>query len=277
MSPRIDFAKMAAAGNDFIVIHDPRGRWWSRGAGLTAFLCRRRFSVGADGLLLVRVDEDEEIALRYWNADGSPAQLCANGACCAARFARDAGLSGERSILRTGSGAVAAELLADRVRIAMPEPRGPISHRIDTPQGPVDLLWLDTGVPHAVALAESSAQWRFEELAPLVRGHELWRSEGANFDLAHRSGGRLVMRSWERGVEAETRSCGTGAVAVALAAAHTWGVQSPVSVLNSGGEAVEVTFSVEDGVFSGVRLTGPVEEVYRGAIELDETTVFPPE
>ncbi|MAE69198.1 MAG: diaminopimelate epimerase [Gemmatimonadetes bacterium] len=275
MSRRVEFAKMAAAGNDFIVIHDAGGRWWSKGAELAVSLCRRRFSVGADGLLLLRAVEGEEIELAYWNADGSPAELCANGARCAARFARDAGISGDRSILRTGSGLVAAELLAGRVRIEMPEPRGPIPHRIDAPSGSVDLFWLHTGVPHAVVLAGAISEWCFEELAPFVRRHELWGREGANVDLAHRTGDRLVMRSWERGVEAETHSCGTGAVAVALAAARLWGVESPVSILNSLGETVEVTFLSNEKGFFGVFLSGSVEEIYRGSIAVDRATVIP--
>ena len=266
MSAPLEFTKMCAAGNDFILIHDPSGRRVEEGAELARRLCRRRFAVGADGLLLVRSTGAGEIALDYWNADGSAADLCADGARCAARFAVDHGLTGRRARLWTGGALLEAEVAEELERIEMPQTQGPRRHRIEVGAERIELWWVESGVPHAVVLAESPGAWSLEHLAPPLRSHALWGAAGANVDLAHREEGAIVMRSWERGIEGETHSCGTGAVAVALAAARHWGARSPVTIRTRGGDRLEVEFEMRPEGFGGVRLGGAVSVVYRGSM-----------
>lgn len=266
---RIQFAKMVAAGNDFIVIEDGEERLRAHGSQLARRLCRRRLAIGADGVLLVESLAPNELRLTYHNADGSAADLCANGTRCAAAFAFAKGLADRRMLLQTCSGSLGAEVLDAGVRLEMPAPRGPGLEQILLADRHELRCWaVDTGVPHVVVLMAHADEYRLRRLGPELRFHSRWQPAGTNVDLAWRSDSGLRMRSWERGIEGETLACGTGAVAVALAAALEGWTERPAEIYNRLNHKLVVDFRRDPKGFSGVTLMGPVETLFTGALDL---------
>ncbi|NOT35193.1 MAG: diaminopimelate epimerase [Candidatus Eisenbacteria bacterium] len=263
---RIAFLKMHGAANDFVVIDhrgialpEPPDAWIAR-------ICDRRRGVGADGVILLERDATCDFAMRYFNRDGGAADFCGNGARCAARRGLDLGLgSGGRIRFRTAVGVLDAEPTAGggialhfgRVERAGPEETLQVEGR--TVRG----RFVRAGVPHLVVPVERLSQVPLAEWAPPLRRHPRWGAEGANVDFVERiAPGRIAMRTYERGVEAETLACGSGAMASALwAAAH--GDASPMVVRTWGGDDLEVRFE-PDGEAWDVTLVGPATVAFEG-------------
>jgi diaminopimelate epimerase len=213
----VDFVKMSGAGNDFIVLGP--GQAERIGADPTVWIrrvCRRRLSVGADGVLVVEPGVGDRVKVTFRNPDGSPA-FCGNGSRCAARFAHISGMAGTSMTLETAAGDLAAEIVGDRVRLRLP---APIDHGVKT----FDLggqrvtgRFVSAGVPHFVVVDRNFAADALQRWGPPIRQDPVFGSEGTNLDLVWRTDdGSLRVRTWERGVEGETLSCGSGAVAAAF-------------------------------------------------------------
>lgn len=254
--------KVEGAGNDFLL---GTGGWAERLAAdpdLVRRLCRRRLGLGADGTLAVFSGESGVARLVYRNRDGSEAAFCANGTRCAARAAVE--LLGLRSplVVRTAWAEVAAEVTGDVVTLVLPAPpAAPARLELETPQRTWRAWLLEVGVPHLVVPFDGSlGDLDLAEVAPPLRAHPRLGPAGANVTfLAEEGPGRLDLRSWERGVEAETLSCGSGVVAAALVWMEKRGVRSLVCATRSGQE-----LSVEaagDPPLCGSRLTGPAHFV----------------
>jgi diaminopimelate epimerase len=266
---RIPFSKMSGSGNDFILI-DHRSAFLCEQdlAALVRGVCRRRLSVGADGLILVEASETADFRWRFFNSDGSAAAMCGNGARCAARFAFLNGICGEALRFETDAGLVSALVRGRRVRVKMTDPR---DLRLNVPialaSGPLTVSCVDTGVPHAVAVAPEIDAVDVEALGREIRYHPQFAPAGVNADFirAEPSGG-ISIRTYERGVEAETLACGTGAVAGALVAACRLGLPSPVAVRTRSGETVSVSFSRSGGRFHDVYQEGDVRLITSGVI-----------
>ena len=267
----IAFTKMSGTGNDFIII-DNRRTVVAREeqAELARRICRRMFSVGADGLIFIEDSDVADFSWQFYNADGSVAEMCGNGSRCAARFAYRHGIAGVKMTFATLAGIIAAEIDADKsqVKVRLTPPRDfrfDLSLELGGKMRRVDFV--DTGVPHAVLLVEEDdvpvAQW-----GPVVRRHPLFGERGTNANFVRLlADGRLQLRTYERGVEAETMACGTGAVASALIAAKTLGLPSPVGVVTSGGESLTIAFEGSAGEpAEQVFLQGPTRLVYTGEL-----------
>jgi len=264
----IPFLKMHGAAHDFVVI-DHRRRFLSEPLeALVVRLCDRRRGVGADGVLLLEADPELDFAMRYFNADGKPAEFCGNGARCLARLALDRGL-GRRGVVRfrteigpqearAGAGGRGIELHVGRVS-APGEPRTLTAAGREFRGRAVR-----AGVPHFVVGVERVEWTPVAEWGAALRHHPSFEPAGTNVDFAARLGaGRWAMRTYERGVEAETLACGSGAIATALAAAAD-GERSPVSILTAGGDELVVSFEpAEEGAYD-VRLMGPAEVAFAG-------------
>lgn len=265
---RLDFTKMSAHGNDFVLIEDEGDVWGASASALARALCVRRTGIGADGLLLIRRVAVGRVSIRYHNADGSWAGLCANGARCAALRASQLGWSGEEVTLETGVGPLEASVTASSVRLSMPRPSPILERNIAISSEAGHPFWcVNTGVPHAVRIVESPEDVDFASVAPRVRAHPDLGPGGANVDLAWRDcEGSIRMRSWERGVEGETSACGTGAVAVALAFAARDGGTGEFCVRTSFGEDYRVRCEGRAPHFRAVSLEGTVAEVFRGRV-----------
>jgi len=263
----IPFLKMHGAANDFVVI-DHRRRFLAEPLEpLVVRLCDRRRGVGADGVLLLESDPEHDFAMRYFNADGRPADYCGNGARCLARLALDLGLGRKGSVrFRTEAGVQDAR--------RHPEGNGIELHfgRVASEGERCDVeaagrrfsgRWIPAGVPHFVTEVERVEWVPVPEWGSALRHHPRFGPAGANVDFVSRlNAGRIAMRTYERGVEAETLACGSGAIASALWAALQ-GERSPVSVVTGGGDELVVSFRrLEDGF--DVTLGGPAEVAFQG-------------
>ncbi|WP_018290965.1 diaminopimelate epimerase [Verrucomicrobium sp. 3C] len=271
---KLHFTKMTGAGNDFVLVDNRDSRLRLRPEQI-ARLCNRHFGIGADGMLVAERDGKEDgIRMRYYNADGGEASLCGNGARCFARFLQSLGKGQEedRISFLTGAGPVEAWFAGEEVSISMPDPgAAPLRQLVATRHGPLEVYWIDTGVPHLVVFVQSVEGIDVEELGRELRWLPDFAPEGANADFVELLGsGRLAVRTYERGVEAETLACGTGVTASALVAHLAKGLASPVSVLVRSGDCLRVLFESAGDGFHGVRLQGPATMVFKGEMEVSE-------
>jgi len=267
----VAFSKMSGAGNDFIIIdhriplipEEEQSEFAKR-------LCRRMFSVGADGLILLENSDAADFCWRFYNADGSVAEMCGNGARCAARFAFVNGIAGASMSFETLAGIIEAEVREDEtVRLRMTAPhdfRTGLSVMLDGQER--SLSFVNTGVPHAVLFFDEGDELRVREWGKFVRFHPLFQPAGTNVNFVQKIGENTIrVRTYERGVEDETMACGTGAVASALFAALSGLAGSPVAVVTSGGERLTILFDLQEGPGAdNVSLQGPARLIYNGKL-----------
>ncbi len=269
MIDRIPFFKMSGSGNDFILIDNRQG---VVAEGILEQLikgaCRRRMSAGADGLILVEESEQADFRWRFYNADGSRAEMCGNGARCAARFAHLKGIGGPKLSFETDVGRISAEIIADRVKIGMTEPGGlKTGQRLIQGDKTVEYDFINTGVPHVVIAADDIEEFDVFHTGRLIRLHEAFVPAGTNVNfLQHLGRQNIAVRTYERGVEDETLACGTGCVAASLVTAlkHNW--ESPVDVKTRSGGVLRIYFKRQEETFSEVYLEGDARIIYEGSL-----------
>lgn len=258
------FWKMTGTGNDFIVLDNRNHAFDGGDAARIARLCARRTGIGADGLILAEQGETAPVRMRYFNADGLPAAMCGNGARCTARFAFEQGWTqGEAAFtLQSDQGLHAVRVGDEQVALDMGTPRllDPHPGVLQEP-GWTELGLIDTGVPHYVIQVPDVDAVDLEAVAPFYRHHAKF-SQGANVNIVTVHDQGITLRTFERGVEAETLSCGTGCVAAALLVHRAGKARPPVEVHTRGGDLV-VEF---DEAWTGSRLSGPARFVYQGLI-----------
>ncbi len=268
---QIEFYKMSGAGNDFILVDNRTGVFDFPDIGsAVSSLCRRGMSVGADGLILIEKPDREGIDFRwrFFNADGSDASMCGNGARCAARLSFLLGISGSSVSFLTGAGIVRGEVYeSGRVAVGMTDPRAASLDRVLIVDGTsIDYDFIDTGVPHVVITTDSVDGFDLSDLGPKIRYHEAFAPDGTNVNVIDLSQAGIVrIRTYERGVEAQTMACGTGAVAAAVTAFLKGSVRPPVTLLPPSGVKLVVRFRHE-GAVTDVTLEGDARMVYRGTL-----------
>ena len=266
------FVKMAGGGNDFLLFEADGRALSDEDRNRIARLCRRGLSVGADGALFLSGGEHGRIHLDYYNADGGLASFCANGTRCAARYAVTRRLAADQElVLETGWGNIGARVSGESVTLALPDviaPDEPILLEPKSPNPPAGLppkgTPIHVGVPHLVIFVRDDlANLPIERLGPPLRRHPLL-PEGANVNFVRVAGPqRLEVRTWERGVEAETLSCGSGVVASALVAALRGHAELPITCATKSGVDLVVSARREGDVFAAIRLLGDAREIYR--------------
>jgi diaminopimelate epimerase len=263
------FVKMAGGGNDFLVFEADGRRLTEEDRERIAMLCRRGLSVGADGALLLSGGEDGRVRVDYFNADGGLAAFCANGTRCAARYAVGRRLvPGDRPVLETGWGPVTAHVDGETVTLRLqplPAPGDPIlvwGEGLPTTGTPMHV-----GVPHLVIFVAGELDGLpVDTLAPPLRSHPAL-PEGANVNFVEVVGAdRIRVRTYERGVEAETLACGSGVVASAIVAARQGRVQPPVACGTRSGVDFSVTFREADGFIVDATLTGDAREIFTATL-----------
>ena len=271
---KIPFAKMQGSGNDFILIDNRRGILKGRDlSALAKTVCHRRFSVGADGLIVIVPPSSRKTAnfkWRFFNADGSEAEMCGNGSRCAARFAMNRKIAPKKMAFETLAGLIHAEVKRERVRVQLTDASGlrlnmsvPLSSGIRTGH------FINTGVPHLVYFTEILDAENVEAVGRETRYHDLFLPAGTNVNFVSVKGPRkLRLRTYERGVEGETLACGTGAVAAALVAAALGSASSPVEVLTKGGETLIISFTLKKGMFTRIELDGEAQVICEGNLFL---------
>ncbi len=269
----LEFAKLNGSGNDFIIIDNRSGQIPAEVfSDMARTLCRRRFSVGADGLIVIERSRRADFRWRFFNADGSEAAMCGNGGRCVARFAYSKGISGSQLSFETLAGIIHAEVNGARVKLELVPPEGlKMDIGITLPTGDVvSVDFLTVGVPHTVIFTDDIEAWDVRGTGRFIRFHPLFEPEGTNVNFVSIQGpSGISIRTYERGVEDETMACGTGSVASALISGLRHALASPVSVSTRGGELLRVYFTIEDSSFRDVYLEGDTTWVYEGRL-MDE-------
>ena len=265
----VEFYKMSGSGNDFILIDNRDGSLvLSDPVRFVRILCERKGSVGADGVILIGNSPRADFRWRFFNADGSEAEMCGNGGRCAARFAFLMGIAPERMTFETLAGIIDAEVKGPWVKLRLTDPKG-LSYvdRLSTSVGDFSLYTIDTGVPHAVCFVEELDSFDVLTAGRAIRFHDYFQPAGTNADFVKiLDTHSLKIRTYERGVEDETLACGTGSVAAALVAAHKKLVLPPVEVLVRSGEKLKIYFEEKEGFFRNVYLEGSTKVVYQGKL-----------
>lgn len=263
------FKKMHGSGNDFILIDNRKGKIGdSQGPVLAAFLCRRKFGVGADGLILIENSHRADFKWRFFNADGSKAEMCGNGGRCAARFACVTGIAPRKLSFETEAGIIYADVKGSTVKLQLPQPK---DLKLDVPikiHGETFFFHcLNTGVPHALYFTPNLELVPILEWGRLIRFDPCFQPAGTNVDFVQISDRHNIMiRTYERGVENETMACGTGAVASAILSACKDLTESPIKVKTRGGEVLTVYFHLDGHKVKDVFLEGETVLVYSGEI-----------
>lgn len=261
----IRFVKMHGAGNDFILIDDREGRfetWLGTEEGTRkrrlAVLGARGTGVGCEGIILVQASETADFKMRFFNPDGSEAELCGNGARCVAAFAREIGaVQSDGMRFETLAGEVRAEIVSpSRVKVWMPPPK---DLRTD---------FVNSGVPHCIVPVTDLAAADVAGEGRRIRWSDAFAPAGTNVDfVTYAAPHRADIRTYERGVEAETGACGTGSVATALVGDAQYGLSFPVDVHTVKGFVLTVGGTFDGTSFSEVTLTGPVARVFDGTFD----------
>jgi diaminopimelate epimerase len=274
---KIQFYKMSGAGNDFVVI-DNRNAKIKQKVALARTLCERRYGVGADGLILIEKDSAADFKMCYYNADGSYGGMCGNGGRCAAFFAFTFDIAKRTHHFTANKRHYHAEILkGGRVSLSMIDPENIQLHKKLTADGmDIPYHFIYTGSPHVVINIHDIADETLtlekadfvERIGRAVRLHEAFAPGGTNVNFIQREGANgIKIRTYERGVEAETFACGTGSVGSALIASLLWGLKSPVRVLPKSKELLKVSFTPGEQI-TDVRLEGPAVITFRGEIEV---------
>nr|MDA3969996.1 diaminopimelate epimerase [Desulfobulbaceae bacterium] len=265
--------KMSGTGNDFIII-DHRDPFLTpeEQPAFAKKVCKRMFSVGADGLILIENSADADFQWQFYNADGSKAEMCGNGARCAARYAHEKSIAPASMSFMTQAGLIRAEVKGDLVKLEMTLPQNTKLNAEFVFGGESRIShFSNTGVPHVVYFVEDNKTTPVKQWGHEVRFHARYQPAGTNVNFAECTGkSSLLVRTYERGVEDETMACGTGAVACGLLGGLLGLVESPVAVTSSGGEVLTIYFTIDDGAekaISGVFLEGPAHFIYEGLLD----------
>ncbi len=268
---KINFTKTVAAGNDFVVLSDRRPATGGRGfKKLVRRICERRTGVGADGILVLEKSCKADFRMRIFNADGSEAEMCGNGLRCAVFCYAKGRVSKMAKTVETQAGIYEAVINAsNRVKIKMEEPKALRQDMtLSVSNRNIKAGYIDTGVPHAVIFVEGLEKINVDAIGRELRYHEKFKPRGANADFVEIVDAKNIkLRTYERGVEAETLACGTGAVAAAIVSHKVQGIRDKVNVQTKGG-VLKVSFKVKGDSITDVYLEGEAKEVYKGEITI---------
>ncbi len=255
---QVVFKKYHGSGNDFIMI-DNRERNFRPEKKLVEAMCHRNFGIGADGLILLCKGGGHDFSMRYYNSDGNEGSMCGNGGRCITAFAEDLGIISNYAVFSAIDGVHHCTVKDKSYSLQMRD--------IDsiTPKGKD--YFLDTGSPHHIIFHDDIDNLDIIEPAREIRYGRMYEPHGCNINFVEVRENYLKVRTYERGVEDETLSCGTGVTASAIVAHKQFAVSSPVRILTRGGN-LEVSFSFSNGKYSQVHLSGPAVKVYEGSINI---------
>ena len=253
------FYKYQGTGNDFILLDDRQSAFDLQPEHI-ALMCNRHKGIGADGLILLRHSPDHDFTMRYFNSDGHESTMCGNGGRCLVKFAHHLGLIQHSTTFEAIDGLHEATLLPDgRVALGMTNVERVEQHE----QG----LWLHTGSPHLVCRVNQVDVVDVAKEGAAYRHLKRYQPGGTNVNFVEVAQGFLRVRTFERGVEAETQSCGTGVTAAAIAAWDARWLPNPLVAIETPGGLLEVAFDPHEGGYRNVVLTGPAERVFEGVWE----------
>ncbi|WP_373517795.1 diaminopimelate epimerase [Pricia sp.] len=255
----IPFFKYQGTGNDFIMIDNRHALFFKNNAKLIASLCDRRFGIGGDGLILLENDGMSDFKMVYYNADGNEGSMCGNGGRCTVAFAKYLDIITDTATFNAVDGPHKAIIDDKRVSLQMRD--------VSEIRAKPAYLFLDTGSPHHVQLVKNLKDFEVYKEGKKIR-YGLYGKSGSNINFVEQlDETTFAVRTYERGVEDETLSCGTGVTAVALAMHHTGKTAvNQVTVKTQGGDLI-VEFEKDAGSYTNMYLIGPAEQVFKGEIE----------
>lgn len=274
----MEFFKMSGGGNDFIVVDNRSSQVRNESIpDLVRRISVRALSVGADGVIFLENSRAGDFRATFYNPDGQTT-FCGNGGRCASRLAYLMGMVGPRMRVETFKMVHDATVEGERVQFSMPPAlrlRAGLKLKVD--EQVLDAATIDTGVPHVVVFKEAPHSVSIAELGRRIRSHPELGPEGANANFVMVvDENTLAIRTYERGVEGETLSCGTGCVAAALVTSSLGMTRSPVACWTRSGVTLTVHFRGGAGAFSHIVLEGDARLIYQGNLSSEATRGFDP-
>lgn len=259
---KLDFFKYHGNGNDFIILDNRSGRY-DPGQKKIAFLCDRHFGIGADGLMLLETGSGYDFSLKYFNSDGNESSMCGNGGRCMTALAHNLGLIKTKAKFSAVDGDHEAEILSVQgstcmVRLKMKDTTTGKKYR--------DGYFIDTGSPHFIIFVPDVNLVNVNSEGRRLRSGERFAPGGCNVNFVEITSTGINVRTYERGVENETLSCGTGVTASALIAAILNKDSNGTCFVSTPGGEFKVSFNQSPGGFSGIYLEGPAEFVFKGEL-----------
>jgi diaminopimelate epimerase len=274
MKHPLHFTKASGAGNDFVIINNIDGALRLDQSKLAIALCSRHFGIGADGLLVLESSRRVDFFMRYYNADGSYGGMCGNGGRCAARFAFLQKIAGPSMKFEALDYVYEAKVGDNAVTLKMKDAsilRPDIKIQVHGHSFTGDFV--ETGSPHLVIFHEKVEELNVHDLGRELAHASVFAPEGSNVNFVNVSAPqRLVNRTYERGVEAETLACGTGAIASAIVSSVRSGFLSPVRLNVRSGEELLVHFKRDGARFTDISLEGSAYILFSGTLLFDSST-----
>ncbi|MBC9798426.1 diaminopimelate epimerase [Sinomicrobium weinanense] len=256
----LDFYKYQGTGNDFVMIDNRHREFPKNDTKLVARLCDRKFGIGADGLILLENDADADFRMVYYNADGNESSMCGNGGRCIVAFARFLGIVEEKARFLAVDGIHHATVQEDRVCLQMTD--------VDRIEIFDNYVFLNTGSPHHVQEIKDIDHFDVKAGGEKLRYGKYGRN-GSNINFVSPvKDNEFKVRTYERGVEDETLSCGTGVTAVAIAMHRTGKATGNLIMLDTPGGKLRVSFEEKNGKYEKVFLEGPATRVFQGKINV---------
>lgn len=258
---QIQFYKYQGTGNDFVMIDNRTNTFPKNNTKLIEFLCDRRFGIGGDGLILLENHEKYDFTMVYYNSDGSTSTMCGNGGRCLVAFAKQLGIIDKEAHFEASDGYHFAKFEDNLIALQM----------IDVTEvkhfNTHDFVY--TGSPHHVLLVSDLKDFDVKNTGKKLRYSDLYDASGCNINFVEQENtDTFSVRTYERGVEDETLSCGTGATGVAIAMHATRKTEANRIHINVLGGKLTISFVLENDVYKNVFLTGPAELVFAGSIEV---------
>ncbi len=252
------FYKYQGTGNDFVMIDNRQQTFDKNDTGHITFLCDRRFGIGADGLILLENHDTLDFEMVYYNADGSQS-FCGNGGRCAVAFAKQLGIIKDDATFLAIDGKHYATIKDGIIKLQMLD--------VDTVEKHDNHVFLDTGSPHHIQFEEQISDFDIKALGAKIRYGAPYNEVGSNVNFVKKlSETEFKVRTYERGVEDETLSCGTGVTAVALAMHYIGETEKNLITLKTQGGDLQVAFHIQNGTYNNVWLIGPAKLVYQGSL-----------
>ena len=254
----IEFYKYQGTGNDFIMINDIDNTFNIKDRELVAALCERRLGVGADGLILLRNHDKLDFEMIYFNSDGKQSSMCGNGGRCIVAFAKMLEIIANETTFMAIDGAHKGKVAKDGIYLQMQD--------VTKIEGMGDGIVLDTGSPHYIKMVDSLESLDIDKEGGKIRNSDPFKKEGINVNFVL-DAADLEVRTYERGVEAETLSCGTGVVATAIAMHYANCIKENLIDIKTKAGVLSVSFEEFNGTYRNIWLSGEVNMVYTGEFE----------
>lgn len=269
---KLKFWKMHGAQNDFILFDNRQEDFPVDDREFIAHIAARHSGIGAEGVILLEPSETSDFRMHFFNPDGGEAEMCGNGARCAALLASELGVADKEMSIETAAGQLRARVLQKGIRLwMMPPENWKLDGVLDLDRRHLTYGFVNTGVPHVVMRTGDLSDVDVGKVGSTVRRHRDFAPAGTNVNFMQiLPGGELSVRTYERGVEAETLACGTGVTACALVAAKNGWVKFPVLVHTRSGSCLIVDGELTEAGARDVTLTGSAEHVFEGTIEYGE-------